>query len=383
MKWHRIPAVFMRGGTSKALVFRAGDLPAERAAWDAVFLAAMGVPDPHGRNLDGMAGGLSSLNKVCVVGPPTRPDADVDYTFVQLGVDAPLVDYGGNCGNMSSAIGPYAVEEGLVPCPADGEAVVRIHNTNTGKLIVARFAVKDGTLAADGEMALDGVAGTAAAVKLEFVAPGGAKTGLLLPTGNAVDRLEIPGRAIEASLVDVANPCVFVRAADLGRTGTEAPSELEADTGLLRTLEAIRRAGSVRMGLAGDLEAAGRLASIPKVAMLAAPAAATTLSGRVLAADASDLLVRMISVGQPHRAVPITGAICLGVAARVPGTIAHQLCASASARPTGPIRIGHASGTTVVDAEVVVRENEEPEALTGAVYRTARRLFEGNVIYRA
>ncbi|MDE2405083.1 MAG: PrpF protein [Sphingomonadales bacterium] len=374
MKLHRIRAVFMRGGTSKALVFRAGDLPADRAAWDAIFLAAMGVPDPNGRNLDGMAGGMSSLNKVCVVGPATHPEADVDYTFVQLGVDEPLADYGGNCGNMSSAIGPFAVEEGLVPCPATGEAVVRIHNTNTGKLIVARFAVADGALAADGDMALDGVSGTAAAVKLEFVSPGGARTGRLLPTGNAVDVLEVAGVGrIEASLVDAANPCVFVDAATLGMRGVEMPADLDKDAGFLQRMEAIRRAGSLAMGLAGDLDAAGRLASIPKVAMLCAPQPATTISGRVLAADESDLIVRMISIGQPHRAVPITGSICLAVAARLPGTIAHRLCADRE----GPIRIGHASGTTVVDADV-----QNGEARYGAVYRTARRLFEGNVIYR-
>ncbi|MBU6266329.1 MAG: PrpF protein [Sphingomonadales bacterium] len=375
MKLHRIRSVFMRGGTSKALVFRAADLPADRAEWDAIFLAAMGVPDANGRNLDGMAGGLSSLNKVCVVGPATHPDADVDYTFVQLGVDQPIVDYGGNCGNMSSAIGPFAVEEGLVPCPSDGEAVVRIHNTNTGKLIVARFAVQDGALAADGDMALDGVAGTAAAVKLEFVKPGGAKTGKLLPTGNAVDTLDIPGLGpVEASLIDAANPCVFVAAAALGLTGTEMPADLDKDAAFLERMEAIRRAGSVAMGLTPDLDAAGRLASIPKVAMLCPPCATTTLSGRELAAGDTDLIVRMISVGQPHRAVPITGSICLAVAARVPGTIAHRLCTSTS----GPIRIGHASGTTVVDADV-----QNGEALNGAVYRTARRLFEGAVVYRA
>jgi len=375
MQWHRIRAVFMRGGTSKALVFRAEDLPAERAAWDAIFLAAMGVPDPNGRQLDGMGGGLSSLNKVCVVGPATHADADVDYTFVQLGVDEPLADYGGNCGNMSSAIGPYAVEGGLVPCPEDGEAVVRIHNTNTGKLIVARFPVVGGALAADGDMALDGVAGTAAPVKLEFVAPGGAKTGKLLPTGNAVDVLYVPGLgAIEASLVDAANPCVFVDAASLGLSGVEMPADLDKDAEFLGRMEAIRRAGSVAMGLAPDLVAAGKLASIPKVAMLSRPAPAATLSGRVLAADEVDVMVRMISVGQPHRAVPITGAVCLGVAARVPGTIAYRLCSSAE----GPIRIGHASGTTVVDADV-----QDGVALNGAVYRTARRLFEGNVVYRA
>jgi 2-methylaconitate cis-trans-isomerase PrpF len=365
----------MRGGTSKALMFRAADLPADRAQWDAIFLAAMGVPDPYGRQLDGMGGGLSSLNKVCVVGPPSRPDADVDYTFVQLGVDAPLVDYGGNCGNMSSAIGPFAIEEGLVPAPKDGEAAVRIHNTNTGKIIVARFPVQGGALAAEGDFALDGVAGTAAPVRLEFLEPGGAKTGRLLPTGAATDTLEVAGLgAVEASCIDAANPCVFIAPESVGKTGTELPQELEKDAAFLAAMEAIRKAASVRMGLTADLDAAAKLASIPKVAMVCGPQDAPLLSGRTLAAAEADIAIRMISVGQPHRAVPITGAICLAVAARVPGSIPHRLCAASE----GPIRIGHASGTTVVDAEVT-----EGEAKLGAVYRSARRLFEGNVIYRA
>ena len=338
MRIHRIPAVFMRGGTSKALMFRASDLPADRAEWDAIFLAAMGVPDPNGRNLDGMGGGLSSLNKVCVVGPPSRDDADVDYTFVQLTPDTTTVDYGGNCGNMSSAIGPFAIEEGLIPAPEGNEAAVRIHNTNTGKIIVARFPVEDGLLAADGDFELDGVAGSAAPIKLEFIEPGGAKTGKLLPTGNATDFLDIPGHRIEASLIDAANPCAFVNAADVGKTGLELPGELEADAAFLETMEAIRQAASVAMGLTADLAAAQKLASIPKVAMVAAPQPAPTLSGRILAADEMDIAVRMISVGQPHRAVPITGAVCLAVAARVPGSIPAQLCAGTE----GPIRIGHA-----------------------------------------
>ena len=371
---HRIPAVYMRGGTSKAVMFHACDLPDGRSERDAIFLAAMGVPDPSGRQLDGMGGGLSSLNKVCIVGPASRDDADVYYTFVQLGVEEALVDYGGNCGNMSSAIGPFAIEEGLLPAPADGETVVRIHNTNTGKIIAARFPVKDGLLAVDGDLALDGVAGTAAPIKLEFLDPGGAKTGRLLPTGNAVDMLDVGGRKVEASLIDAANPCVFVEAASVGKTGCELPGELEADAAFLEAMEAIRQAASVAMGLAPDLAAAKKLASIPKVAMLAAPLDCPTLSGRGLAAGEMDIAVRMISVGQPHRAVPITGSVCLAVAARVPGTVAHRLCASAE----GPIRIGHPSGSILVDADV-----EEGIARSGAVFRTARRLFEGNVIYRA
>lgn len=380
MPLHRIPAVYMRGGTSKALMFRAGDLPADRRDWDAIFLAAMGVPDPSGRQLDGMGGGLSSLNKVCVVGPPSRPDADVDYTFVQLGIDQPLVDYGGNCGNMSSAIGPFAIEEGLVPKPTDGEAAIRIHNTNTGKIIVARFAVQDGAPAADGDFALDGVAGTAAPVRLEFLSPGGARTGALLPTGSAVDRLDVAGLGkVEASCVDAANPCIFVAAETVGKTGGELPQDLEKDAPFLAAMEAIRQAGSVRMGLTPDLAAAAKLASIPKVAMVRAPQDAPTLRGRTLAATDFDIAVRMISVGQPHRAVPITGAICLAVAARTPGSIPHRVCAAGE----GPIRIGHPSGTTVVDAEVGDGPDGAKVAKLGVVYRSARRLFEGNVLYRA
>jgi 2-methylaconitate cis-trans-isomerase PrpF len=380
MKLHRIRAVFMRGGTSNALMFRQEDLPADRKDWDAIFLAAMGSPDPNGRQLDGMGGGLSSLSKVCVVGPPSRPDADVDYTFVQISVDEAMADFSGNCGNMSSAIGPFAIEEGLVEAPRDGEAVVRIHNTNTSKIIVARFPVVDGALAPNGDFALDGVAGTAAPIKLEFVEPGGAKTGKLLPTGHAVDMLEVPGLgSIEASCIDAANPCVFVAATDIGKTGVELPGVLERDAAFLETMENIRLAASVAMGLAPDLDAARRIPSIPKVAMVAAPQVSPTLSGTDLAADAMDICIRMISVGQPHRAVPITGSICLAVATRVPGSIPSRLCASAS----GAIRIGHPSGTILVDATVSQQPGGIAKAENGAVYRSARRLFEGNVLYRA
>ena len=272
MTWHRTPAVFMRGGTSKAVVFKVEDLPMDQAERDALLLAAMGVPDPNGRQLDGMGGGLSSLNKVCIVGPSSHPAAQVDFTFAQLGVDDPVVDYGGNCGNMSSAIGPFAVEEGLVACPPDGEAAVVIHNTNTGKLIRARFPVENGALASEGDLAIDGVAGTAAPIRLEFLEPGGAKTGRLLPTGNAVDLLDVLGLGrIEVSCVDAANPAIFVRAADIGMTGAELPADLDANAEFLTRMEAIRSAGAKAMGMAPA-------ASVPKVALVCAPVAAPTLS---------------------------------------------------------------------------------------------------------
>jgi 2-methylaconitate cis-trans-isomerase PrpF len=373
-------AVFMRGGTSKALMFRAADLPAERAQWDSIFLQAMGSPDANGRQLDGMGGGLSSLSKVCVIGPPTRPDADVDFTFAQIAVGESLVDYGGNCGNMSAAVGPFAIEEGIVPTQPDGEAVVRIHNTNTAKIIVARFPVVNGLLPAHGDLEIDGVAGSSAPIRLEFLAPGGSKTGLLLPARAAQDPLDVAGVGrILATCVDAANPCVFVATGTVGKTGVELPAELEVDAAFLDRMERIRCAASVRMGLAPDLAAAGRLASIPKVAMVCAPRRAPLLSGATLEASAMDIAVRMISVGQPHRAVPITGAICLAVAARVPGSIPHGLCTAAA----GPIRVGHASGVTVVDAAVTSAESAgTARAEYGAVYRTARRLFEGRVLIR-
>jgi 2-methylaconitate cis-trans-isomerase PrpF len=378
MRNKRLTAVFMRGGTSKAVMFRKLDLPADRAAWDAIFLQVMGAPDPNGRQLDGMGGGVSSLSKICIVGPPSRPDADVDYTFAQVSVREAQVDYSGNCGNMSSAIGPFAVEERLVAAPETGEAVVRIHNTNTGKIIVARFPVVDGALAADGELEIDGVAGQSAPIRLEFLDPGGAKTGRLLPTGQPVDTLEVEGLGqVAASCIDAANPSVFVAAEALGKTGAELPDDLEADAEFLQRMEAIRRAASVRMGITADLKAAARVSSVPLVAMVSAPQAAPTLSGRQLAADETDIGVRMLSMRQPHKATPITGAICLAIAARVPGSIPHRL-----RRPgDGPTRIGHPSGVTLVDAETA-GEGAELKALHGAVYRTARRLFEGAVVYR-
>ena len=378
MSLRDLPALFMRGGTSKAVVVDIRDLPEDRAAWDAIFLAVLGSPDLNGRQLDGMGGGISSLSKVCVLGPPSRPDADVDYTFAQVAIRDATVDYGGNCGNMSAAMGPAAFELGLLPPPDDGEAVVRVHNTNTRKVIRARFPVVDGRLDPDGTLAIDGVSGTAAPIRLEFLDPGGAKTGSLLPTGNAVDTLSLPdGREVTASLVDAANPCVFVAAADLGKTATEHPDAMDADTAFMETMEAIRRAGSVAMGITADLEAAARMPSVPKVSLVAAPTDAVTLSGRVVRADEAAVIVRMLSVGQPHRAVPITGAICLAVATRVPGSIPHAACAA----PAGPLTISHPSGTILVDAEVA-EDGGAPRALSGTVYRTARKLFTGTVHYR-
>ncbi len=381
MPQRRLRAVFMRGGTSKALVLHRADLPDNQTEWAEIFLAAMGSPDPNGRQLDGMGGGVSSLSKVCVIGPPSRPDADVDYTFAQVSVGSRSVDYSANCGNMSSAIGPFALDERLVPVPDGAEATVRIHNTNTSKIIVSRFAVEDGLAAVEGDLVLDGVAGIGSPIRLNFEDPGGARTGRLLPTGNAADRLVIPGFAdVEVSMVDAANPCVFVIASAVGAAGTELPQGLEDNAELLDRLEAIRRHASVAMGLAPNLEEAGKIPGVPKVALVAAPVPAATLTGRILASGDMDILVRMISIGQPHRAVPLTGALCLAAACRVPGSVPHRLLAEAAR--AGAVRIGHPSGVVLVDAEVEMDGNAA-HIRHATVFRTARRLFQGEVFYRA
>ena len=374
----RIPAVFMRGGTSNALVFHRRDLPRDPARWDDIFLAAIGSPDPYGRQLDGMGGGISSLSKVVVVGPPTREDADIDYTFGQVVVDRPLVDYGANCGNMSSAVGPFAVDEGLV-APDGATARVRIHNTNTGKIVVSQFPVQDARAAVAGDYALPGVAGSGARIRLSFEDPGGAATGRLLPTGRVRDEIEVPGiGAVEVSLVDATNACAFVAASALGLAGTELPAALEADGAAMRALEVIRAAAAVVMGLAPTVESAARSPSSPKVALVSPPRAAATLAGDTVDADAINLAVRMISLGRPHRAVPLTGAMCLAVAARIGGTVAAE-----AARPGrgGDLRIAHPSGTIELAADV--RNDGDWHAERVVVYRTARRLMEGSVLIPA
>jgi 2-methylaconitate isomerase len=381
MKQLRIPAVFMRGGTSNAVVFNAKDLPADRTLWDEIFLAAIGSPDPYGRQLDGMGGGVSSLSKVCVIGPSTRDDADIDYTFAQVQVKEAKVEYGANCGNMSAAMGPFAVDEGLVKV-AGREALIRVHNTNTKKIIWSRFPLDDGMAAVDGDLAIPGVAGTGAPVKLEFREPGGATTGKLLPTGNVADTLDVAGVGkIRVSMVDAANACVFVRARDLGIKGTELPDEIDASADLLRKLAAVRVAASVAMEVTKSPEEAARRAAVPFVGFVSAPQDAKTLTGDRIEAAGVDLTARMMSNGQPHRALPLTCTLCLAVAARIEGTLVNELTRPAG-NPEAEIRIGMPSGVLTAAASVRKLEGQW-HAEQGAFYRTQRRMFEGHVLVRA
>lgn len=383
MRQHKLPAVFVRAGTSKGLLFHTRDLPADRAQWDALVLGAMGSPDPYGRQLDGMGGGLSSLSKVCVIGPPSRPDADVDYTFGQVQIKTAQVDWQPLCGNMSAAIGPFAVDEGLVRAP-DGSAAVRIHNTNTGKIIVAHFEVRDGMAEVDGELEIPGVAGTGAPLRLDFLDPGGASTGHLLPTGNVVDVLDVPGLGkIEASLVDASNACVFVCAADVGLKGTESPTQLEDDSALMQRLSAIRIEASLRMGLAADAEEAARRTAVPFIAVVAPPTDSVTLSGDAVVAASVDLLARALSNGQPHRALPLGVSMCMATAARIGGSVVNQVCAVPTRTGGGPLRIGMPSGVLQVAADVKQLGDGRWYVESGGFYRTQRRLFEGTLLVRA
>lgn len=362
MSQDRIRAVYMRGGTSRALFFHERDLPPAGRERDRILSAATGSPDPYGRQLDGMGGGISSLSKACIIGASTMAGADVDYTFAQVDVTSMLVDYAGNCGNCSGAVGPFAIDEKLVKA-GEGETLVRIHNTNTKKLIVAHVPVEDGEAAVAGDFELPGVAGKGARIALDFVEPGGAVTGTLLPTGSPRDVID----GLEVSCVDATNPVVFVRARDVGITGTETPMAVDADRALSARLEKIRVAAAERMGIAPG-------PGQPKIAMVAPPQAFTGLDGGRYEADQADLVARAISMGNCHRAFMLTGAMCLAVAARIDGSLVHE----ASGGPKGDLRLGHPSGVVPIDAAVSLKDGA-PWAERVTVYRTARRLMEGFV----
>jgi len=368
----RIPAVFVRGGSSKGVVFHARHLPHEASDRDRILLAVLGSPDPFGRQLNGMGGGISSLSKAAIVSPSSRDDADVDYTFAQVAVDRPVVDYGSNCGNLASAIGPFAIDEGLVSVQGP-EAVVRIFNTNTSKIIHARFDVKDGQAAETGEFVIPGVAGGGARIRLDFLNPGGAATKAFLPSGLVMDQLEIPGVGrLHVTLADATNPVVFVDARVLGLTLVESPEQIDANEGLMRTLDAIRRAGGVKMGLGATSESVS-LAN-PKVALVAPATDFRAIDGSTVAAAEYDVAIRIVSMEKTHKAVTLTGAMCLAAACKVTGSIPHSL-----ARPSTDVRIGNPSGVLPVGA-VVEQTASGWEARHATVYRTVRRLMEGFVV---
>jgi 2-methylaconitate isomerase len=381
----RIPATYMRGGTSKGVFFRLEDLP-ERArvpgpARDALLLRVIGSPDPYGKQIDGMGGATSSTSKTVILCRSTRPGHDVDYTFGQVSIDKAFVDWSGNCGNLSAAVGPFAIAHGLIDAtriPRNGVATVRIWQSNIGKTIVAHVPITDGAVQETGDFELDGVTFPAAEVQLEFLDPADEGDGdggsAMFPTGNLVDDLEVPGvGTLEATMINAGIPTIFVNAEAIGYTGTELQDAINGDAKALVRFETIRAHGAIRMGLIGSVDEAAKRQHTPKVAFVAKPADYVASSGkRVIAADV-DLLVRALSMGKLHHAMMGTAAVAIGTAAAIPGTLVN-LAAGGGERTA--VRFGHPSGTLRVGAEAR-QANGEWTVTKALMSRSARVLMEG------
>jgi probable AcnD-accessory protein PrpF len=382
----KIPATYMRGGTSKGVFFRLQDLPEAAqqpgAARDALLLRVIGSPDPYGKQTDGMGGATSSTSKTVILSRSTRPDHDVDYLFGQVSIDKPFVDWSGNCGNLSAAVGPFALANGLIDparIPRDGVATVRIWQANIGKTIIAHVPMTDGAVQETGDFELDGVTFPAAEVQLEFMDPadddaqGG---GAMFPTGNVVDSLDVPGiGTLRATMINAGIPTIFVNAADIGYTGTELQDAINGDTKALAMFETIRSHGALRMGLITELAQAATRQHTPKVAFVAPPADYVASSGKAVTADSIDLLVRALSMGKLHHAMMGTAAVAIGTAAAIPGTLVN-LAAGGGEREA--VRFGHPSGTLRVGAEAA-QENGEWSVRKAIMSRSARVLMEGTV----
>lgn len=374
----KFKTVFMRGGTSKGCMFLKEDLPENREEWDSIFLQTMGSPDP--KQIDGMGGTVSSNNKIVIVWKSEEPGVDVEYLVGQVIVGKEQVDYKSNCGNMTAAVGPFAVEAGLVPVV---EPITTVHllNRNTDKYIDVTVPCENGTFAQDGDCHIAGVDGTAAELKVKFLNPAGAKTGKLLPTGNVLDVLDIPGFGkIEATILDVSNPMVLVRAEDVNATGMELPEEVNSNAELCEVLEKVRGTAACMMGFAKDLkDATENSPAVPKVGFITSPKSYTEIGGTQVNAEDMDICARVISVFKCHKACPLTSASSIAVAAALDGTMVKKIMGDGV--DTENVRIGHPSGIMTMCPEVVVKDGEA-EVPAVAVQRTARRIMDGNVYVR-
>jgi len=380
----KIPATYMRGGTSKGVFFRLEDLPPAAqvpgAARDALLLRVIGSPDPYGKQIDGMGGATSSTSKTVILSKSSRPDHDVDYLFGQVSIDKPFVDWSGNCGNLSAAVGPFAISNGLIDAsriPDKGVVTVRIWQANIGKTIVAHVPITDGAVQETGDFELDGVTFPAAEVQLEFMDPAADEEGAggsMFPTGNLVDDLEVPGvGTLKATMINAGIPTIFVNADAIGYTGTELQDAINSDAKALAMFETIRAHGAMRMGLIKTLEEAAKRQHTPKVAFVAPPASYVSSSGKQVQAGDIDLLVRALSMGKLHHAMMGTAAVAIGTAAAIPGTLVN-LAAGGGERNT--VRFGHPSGTLRVGAEAKQIDGEW--TVTKAIMsRSARVLMEG------
>ena len=369
----KLPVTIIRGGTSKGVYILEEDLPADKAAWEPLLLRLMGSPDK--KQIDGLGGSQSVTSKVAIVKKSAHPGADVDYTFAQVSVDKPLVSYKGNCGNISSGVGPFAIEKGLVKAQ-DGFTTVRIYNTNTDKIIAADVHTKDGQVVYEGDFVIAGVPGTASPVKLKFVEPAGTLGKGLLPTGSAIDVLDVPDYGpVEVSIVDAANPLVFARAKDLGLTGKELPDDLNADAEKLDLLEKVRGLAAVKLGLIEDYtRSAWDTPGIPKMTFVAEADDYVTPDGKEIKKNQIDLLSHMMSMQKTHPSYAMTGAMCTAAAAVIPGSIVNQVLPEDV--DTQFIRIGHPAG--ILECGVDFTENGAcPEIADTFGFRTANLIMEG------
>jgi probable AcnD-accessory protein PrpF len=380
----RIPATYMRGGTSKGVFFLLSELPeaaqAAGPARDALLLRVIGSPDPYAKQIDGMGGATSSTSKTVILSKSSRADHDVDYLFGQVSIDKPFVDWSGNCGNLSAAVGPFAISNGLVDparIPRNGVAVVRIWQANIGKTIIAHVPITDGAVQETGDFELDGVTFPAAEVQLEFMDPAAEEEGAggsMFPTGNLVDELEVPGvGTLKATMINAGIPTIFVNANDIGYTGSELQDAINGDPRALSMFETIRAYGAVRMGLIGHVDEAATRQHTPKVAFVAPPAEYLSSSGKRVTPQDTDLLVRAMSMGKLHHAMMGTAAVAIGTAAAIPGTLVN-LAAGGGERSA--VRFGHPSGTLRVGAEAV-QVNGEWQVKKAIMSRSARVLMEG------
>lgn len=366
--------VIHRGGTSKGIFIKKNELPEEPEARDRVIRAIFGAPDR--REIDGLGGADVLTSKLAMIGPPTRADADVDYTFAQVSFDTELVDYGGNCGNISAGVGPFAIDEGMVPV-TEPITRVRIHQVNTDCILVADVPVKNGKACAMGDCRIDGVPGTGAKIMLDFSDTAGSTTGHLLPTGNPTDIVHVEGYGdFEVSIVDAGNVLVFIEAESLGLKGTETCAEIEANKALTDKIEAIRATCTVKIGMAATVqEATAKSAYVPFFAIVSKPADyEVAIDGRLVKAEEVDIVSRLSFMLHMHKTYPGTGTVCTGAAARIPGTLVYRQL-SESAKKNGILRIGHPGGIIEVDA--VARDAQGSSFERLAYERTARRIMEG------
>ena len=380
----KIPATYMRGGTSKGVFFRLQDLPQRcqmpGAARDQLLLRVVGSPDPYGKHIDGMGGATSSTSKAVILAPSSRPDHDIDYLFGQVSIDKAFVDWSGNCGNLSAAVGPFAISNGLIAAsrvPKNGLATLRIWQANIGKTIIAHVPMAEGAVQETGDFELDGVTFPAAEVQLEFLDPAAEEEGAggaMFPTGHLVDALEVPGiGTLQATMINAGIPTIFINASAIGYHGTELQDAINSDTKALAMFETIRAHGALRMGLIKDVAEAAKRQHTPKVAFVAPPADYAASSGKQVRATEIDLLVRALSMGKLHHAMMGTCAVAIGTAAAIPGTLV-SLAAGGQAR--AHVRFGHPSGTLRVGAEAKQAAGEWT-VTKASMSRSARVLMEG------